>query len=132
MIILDTAAPPVPVAAPRISVVIATYNRAGSLSQALEYLLRQTGPDFEVLIVDNGPSTDETRAVAIEAVRDDPRCFYLQGDAKGVAAARNAACARARSELFLVLNEQRDTLSPRFPDLVNRALIIKVNRLLRF
>jgi hypothetical protein len=39
---------------------------------------------------------------------------------------------RPGSELFLVLNEQRDTLSPRFPDLVNRAFIIKINRLVRF
>ena len=39
---------------------------------------------------------------------------------------------RPGSELFLVLNEQRDTLSPRFPDLANRAFIVKINRLLRF
>jgi hypothetical protein len=39
---------------------------------------------------------------------------------------------RPGSELFLVLNEQRDTVSPRFPDLVNRAFIVKINRLLRF
>jgi hypothetical protein len=39
---------------------------------------------------------------------------------------------RPGSELFLVLNEQRDTLSPRFPDLVNRSFIVKVNRLVRF
>jgi hypothetical protein len=39
---------------------------------------------------------------------------------------------RPGSELFVVLNEQRDTLSARFPDLVNRAVIVKVNRLLRF
>jgi hypothetical protein len=36
------------------------------------------------------------------------------------------------SELFVVLNEQRDTLTPRFPSLANRALIVKINRLLRF
>jgi hypothetical protein len=36
------------------------------------------------------------------------------------------------SELFVVYNEQRDTLMPRFPELENRALIIKVNRLFRF
>ena len=39
---------------------------------------------------------------------------------------------RPGSELFLVLNEQRDTVSPRFPDLVNRAFIVKINRLVRF
>jgi hypothetical protein len=36
------------------------------------------------------------------------------------------------SELFVVFNEQRDTLTAKFPDLQNRALIVKVNRLLRF
>ena len=36
------------------------------------------------------------------------------------------------SELFVVYNEQRDTLTPRFPELENRAFIIKVNRLFRF
>ncbi len=36
------------------------------------------------------------------------------------------------SELFVVYNEQRDTLGDRFADLVNRAFIVKVNRLFRF
>ena len=36
------------------------------------------------------------------------------------------------SELFLVYNEERDTLVPRFPDLQNRAVIVKINRLFRF
>jgi hypothetical protein len=36
------------------------------------------------------------------------------------------------SELFVVYNEQRDTLTRRLPDLVNRAFIVKVNRLFRF
>jgi hypothetical protein len=39
---------------------------------------------------------------------------------------------RPGSELFVVLNEQRDTSAPRFPDLTNRAIILKINRLLRF
>ena len=36
------------------------------------------------------------------------------------------------SELFVVYNDGRDTLAPGFPSLVNRALIVKINRLLRF
>jgi hypothetical protein len=32
----------------------------------------------------------------------------------------------------VVYNESRDTLQPGFPDLQDRALIIKFNRLLRF
>ena len=36
------------------------------------------------------------------------------------------------SELFVVYNEQRNTLTPRSPELENRAFIIKVNRFFRF
>ncbi|HEY5617924.1 MAG TPA: DUF5916 domain-containing protein [Vicinamibacterales bacterium] len=36
------------------------------------------------------------------------------------------------SELFVVYNEERDTWGRRFPDLANRALIVKINRLFRF
>jgi hypothetical protein len=39
---------------------------------------------------------------------------------------------RPGSELFVVFNDQRDTLAPGFPDLVNRAFIVKLAPLLRF
>jgi hypothetical protein len=39
---------------------------------------------------------------------------------------------RPGSEVFVVYNEERDTLGRRFPLFVNRAVIVKVNRLLRF
>jgi hypothetical protein len=36
------------------------------------------------------------------------------------------------SELFVVYNEERDTLVRRFPALANRAVVVKINRLFRF
>jgi hypothetical protein len=36
------------------------------------------------------------------------------------------------SELFVVYNEERNTLTPGFPGLNNRSFIVKVNRLFRF
>ena len=39
---------------------------------------------------------------------------------------------RPGSEIFVVYNDQRDTASPRFPELLNRALFFKINRLFRF
>ena len=36
------------------------------------------------------------------------------------------------SELFVVYNEQRDTLTPRHPELQNRSFVVKINRLFRF
>jgi hypothetical protein len=39
---------------------------------------------------------------------------------------------RPGSELFVVYNDERDTLARAFPDLTSRAFIVKVNRLFRF
>jgi hypothetical protein len=39
---------------------------------------------------------------------------------------------RPGSELFVVYNEERNTLTPRFPVLNNRSFIVKFNRLFRF
>jgi hypothetical protein len=39
---------------------------------------------------------------------------------------------RPGSEIFVVYNDERDTFARRFPDLTNRAFIVKVNRLFRF
>jgi hypothetical protein len=39
---------------------------------------------------------------------------------------------RPGSELFVVYNDQHDSIATRFPSLQNRSFIIKVNRLLRF
>ena len=36
------------------------------------------------------------------------------------------------SELFVVYTEERDTLTPTFPEIINRALTVKVTRLFRF
>jgi hypothetical protein len=36
------------------------------------------------------------------------------------------------SELFVVFNEERDTMVTRFPMLANRSVIVKINRLFRF
>ncbi len=36
------------------------------------------------------------------------------------------------SELFVVYTDERDTLSPRYPALENRAFVVKLTRLFRF
>ena len=48
---------------PEISVIIATYNRANTLSMAIRSVLNQTLKDFEIIIVD-----DSTNAAAEEAI----------------------------------------------------------------
>ena len=66
-----------------------------------------------------------------------PRMFVsalLQYNSSGNAVGSNVRLRweyQPGSELFVVYNEQRDTLTPGFPNLANRALIVKINRLFR-
>lgn len=57
---------------PRVSIIMAAYNRAGTLPRAIDSVLCQDMPDWELIIVDDG-STDNTRAVMESYVAKDTR-----------------------------------------------------------
>lgn len=71
------------------SVIIPAYNEAGRLPQALEAILKQDWPDFEVIVIDNA-STDGTAAVASRY----PGVKVVREDRKGTM----WACERGRQE----------------------------------
>ena len=48
-----------------ISIVVPAYNAAGVIGRCIDTVLRQTYPDFELLIIDDG-STDKTAEIAAE------------------------------------------------------------------
>jgi glycosyltransferase involved in cell wall biosynthesis len=79
--------------APKVSVVIATYNRAGFLPATLDSVLAQKFHDFEIIVVDDG-STDNTREV-LRAYGD--RVRYLYQENRGPSAARNLGARHARA-----------------------------------
>lgn len=56
---LAPSAAPTPVPAPRVSVVVASYNAAHTLADCLDSLLHLDYPDYEILVIDDG-STDDT------------------------------------------------------------------------
>jgi glycosyltransferase involved in cell wall biosynthesis len=63
---------------PKISIMIPTYNRAHYLVDAVESVLAQDYPNFEIIISDNA-STDGTREV-IEKYLGDARVRYYRND----------------------------------------------------
>ncbi len=77
---------------------ITVYNDEAFLREAVESALAQTYAPLEVIVVDDG-STDGTAAVA----RSLP-VVYLRQEHQGVSAARNTAIARARGDLFALLD----------------------------
>jgi glycosyltransferase involved in cell wall biosynthesis len=80
--------------APRVSVVVATYNGARTLEACLQSLVELDYPDFEVIIVDDG-STDRTP----QMVREYPSARYIPCQHRGLSVARNVGIGAATGEV---------------------------------
>ncbi len=90
-------------AAPRISVLIPTYNYARYLPAAIESVLAQQDTDCEILISDDA-STDDSATVIRHYAARDPRIRPLLHPANlGMVAHWNACLARARGEYIKFL-----------------------------
>jgi glycosyltransferase involved in cell wall biosynthesis len=87
--------------APRISVVIPTYNAAATLPETLESVFGQSFTDFEVIVVDDG-STDATPDI-LAAYEDRIRVLRKVNEGKP-AAARNLGVRAARGEFVAFLD----------------------------
>lgn len=86
-----------PMAAPKFSIIVPTYNRAHMLPGALQTVKDQTFGDYEVLIVDDG-SVDETPEIIKEWIKD-PRFKYKRMEKNiGNMACRNLALEMAAGE----------------------------------
>jgi biofilm PGA synthesis N-glycosyltransferase PgaC len=74
---------------PGITVLIAAFNEAERIGEALRYVERQDYPgEVRVVVVDDG-STDGTPAIVQQAARRDPRVQLLSGAHGGKATALN-------------------------------------------
>ncbi|MEV0243079.1 glycosyltransferase [Streptomyces sp. NPDC050674] len=82
---------------PFTTVVVATRERAGQLARALDSLLAQDHPRFEIVVVDNAPVTDETRRL-IETKYAE-RVRYVREPVPGLAAAHNTGLEAVRGEV---------------------------------
>ncbi|MBI2351846.1 MAG: glycosyltransferase [Deltaproteobacteria bacterium] len=91
--------------APSVSVVIATYNRAGFLHETLDSVLGQRFRDFELIVVDDG-STDDTPEL-LQSYGGRIRILCQQN--RGPAAARNLGIRHARGRWILI--QDSDDLS---------------------
>ncbi|MCX4764235.1 glycosyltransferase [Streptomyces sp. NBC_01275] len=93
-----TTAVPFPTAVPFTTVVIATRERAGRLAHALDSLLAQDHPDFEIVVVDNAPVTDATRDLVTHKYAE--RVRYVTEPTPGLAVAHNKGVEAARGEVI--------------------------------
>ncbi len=87
-------------AAPRVSVIIPTYNCDRYIAQALESVLSQRGCSYEAIVIDDG-STDGTCRV-LRPYGAYLRYFYQKN--QGVSAARNHGIQLAQGEFVAFLD----------------------------
>jgi glycosyltransferase involved in cell wall biosynthesis len=86
----------------RCSVVIPSFNRLNVLPRAVESVLAQDEPDFELIVVDDG-SSDGTKAWL--AAQTDSRLQVIASERnRGVSAARNLGLAAARAPVVAFLD----------------------------
>ncbi len=87
--------------APRVSIVIPTWNGADMLADCLRSLRAQTFSPFEIVVVDNG-STDRTRTMLAEDFPEVQLVAFAEN--RGFAPATNAGFRAARGEILVCLN----------------------------
>ena len=76
------------------SVIVCTRDRPAELRRCLASLSHQTYPAREIIVVDNAPRDDRTKAVARAA-----HAIYVREDREGLDHARNAGARRATSDI---------------------------------
>jgi succinoglycan biosynthesis protein ExoO len=91
-------------AAPRVSVIIPTFNNAATIEVSVRSALAQTEKSLEVVVVDDG-SRDGTASIVSRLAESDGRLKLIRhGANRGAAAARNTAIDAALGEWIALLD----------------------------
>lgn len=96
------SAPPVP----QVSVVVPLHNESGNIAPLMADLRQAMadGPQYEVVLVDDG-STDDTRRICLDLAADDPRLRVVAHDhAGGQSAAVHSGVLAARAPLIATMD----------------------------
>lgn len=98
--------------APRVSVVIVSFNYGHFVGAAVESVLAQTFDDLEVIVVDGG-STDPASREAVRALEQPRVRVLLQDEPHAAGANRNFGISQARGTYICCLDAD-DTLAPTY------------------
>lgn len=95
---------------PKVSIIMAAYNRADTMPRAIDSVLAQDMPDWELIIVDDG-STDNTISVIQSYLKKDSRiraAFHERN--LHVHATKNTGLDLMRGEWFTILDSDDEMM----------------------
>jgi glycosyltransferase involved in cell wall biosynthesis len=106
---------------PLVSIITPFFNRENFLAEAVESVINQTYPNWELFLIDDG-STDSGRQIAQNYVDKFPDQIYLlqhpDGQNKGASPARRLGFQKAKGEFVTFL----DSDDVYFPDTLEKEL----------
>ncbi|OAN59467.1 glycosyltransferase family 2 protein [Sphingomonas sp. TDK1] len=102
---------------PRVSVLLPCYNGAAYIGQALESIINQTYPDFELVVVDDG-STDESADIIRTFVAADTRVRLVGKANGGIVSALNTGLEACRGEYIARMDADDVSFPNRLADQV--------------
>ncbi|PSJ53786.1 glycosyltransferase [Pseudaminobacter soli (ex Li et al. 2025)] len=94
-----------PLVTKRISIVIATRDRAESLARCLDSLCSQSLAAHEVIVVDNAPSSSQTADLVATRCQSDERIRYIREDVPGLGRAHNTGVSVATGDIILFTDD---------------------------
>jgi O-antigen biosynthesis protein len=91
--------------APFVSVVVCTRDRPDQIKKCLNRLTRQKYPRYEVVVVDNAPTSDALRGVVEDQPGGEAEFRYCVEPRPGLSWARNAGVVAAKSDIIAFLDD---------------------------
>ncbi|GCE12658.1 glycosyltransferase [Tengunoibacter tsumagoiensis] len=91
--------------APFVSVIIPTHDRPDRLALCLHSILATHYPRFEILVVDNAPSTDATAELLQKEFAFNASIRYLREDRQGPSWARNCGMQAAKGGILAFVDD---------------------------
>ncbi len=91
--------------APFVSVVVPTHDRVDRLALCLRSLLALHYPHYEIIVVDNAPSTNATADLVKQMSVHEPKVRYIREDRPGPSWARNCGMAVAKGKILAFVDD---------------------------
>ena len=86
-----------------ITVIISTRNRGSDIARAVETILSNNYPYYEVIVIDQSDNT--LTETALQSFRTNPYFRYLKSATRGVSAGRNHGISIASGELIAITDD---------------------------
>lgn len=98
----------------KVSVIMGTYNGAKTVARAIASIQRQTEPDWEFIVCDDG-STDDTWVILQRLAKKEPRLKLIRNQPNmGIEVSLNRCLATAKAPLIAVMDDDDIARPQRF------------------